>query len=129
MNLKCTVMRKLFFTLLLLVGGISANAQNMKSDAPQSVQIGDKFEIGSPNSSTFKHVDFPRLNFIVKRGGIASYKRVEGQKVVVTSVNEMKDGTLRVKIKRADGGRFFGSHTVVSADINEALASGELQRI
>ena len=46
--------------------------------------------------------------------------------MVVTSIKEKKDGTTEVKIKRTDGNRFFGSHTVVSADFEKALASGEL---
>jgi len=51
---------------------------------------------------------------------------LEGNKVVVTSVQEKKDGTLQVRIKRADGGRFFGSHSEVSADLKGALETGEL---
>ena len=53
--------------------------------------------------------------------------RAHGEKVVVTSVKEKKDGTTQIKIKRNDGGRFFGSHTVVTADYKDAINSGELQ--
>jgi len=85
------------------------------------------FSVSAPETHAYKHINFPRANFIIKRGGIANYKRAEGYKVVVTAIKEKKDGSTQVKIKRNDGGRFFGSHTVVSADFKEAIASGELQ--
>lgn len=103
------------------------NAQDNMTQVSSDVQIGDVFEIGTPKTSTYKHINFPRANFIIKRGGIANYKAAEGHKVVVTSIKEKKDGSTQVKIKRNDGGRFFGSHTVVAADFNKALTSGELQ--
>ena len=103
------------------------NAQNSMNDVPTEVRVGDVLEIGRPETNTFKHINFPRANFIIKRGGRANYKRVEGNKVVVTSIKEKKDGTTQVKIKRKDGGRFFGSHAVVAADFDEAIKSGELQ--
>lgn len=121
-------MKQLFFTFLVVVASIGLNAQETSHLATQEVRVGDTFQIGnSPDAAGFRHIDFPRLNFIVKRGGIANYKSVEGNKVEVTSVTEKKNGTVQVKIKRADGGRFFGSHTVVSADLNDALESGELR--
>jgi len=92
-----------------------------------NVDVGDVFEIGKPEANKYKHIDFPRENFIIKRGGIANYKRAEGEKVVVTAVKEKKDGTTQIKFKKTDGGRFFGSHTVVAADYHEAISSGELQ--
>ncbi|WP_373519235.1 hypothetical protein [Pricia sp.] len=120
-------MRQLFFTFLFTAATLGLNAQEATELVTQEVQVGDTFQIGSsPDAAGFKHIDFPRLNFIVKRGGIANYKSVEGNKVEVTSVDK-KNGTVKVKIKRADGGRFFGSHTVVSADLNDALTSGELR--
>ena len=93
------------------------------------MEVGDILEIGRPLAPVYKYIDFPRPNFIIKRGGIANYKRVEGNKVVVTSVKEKKDGSLQVKIKRADGMRFFGSHTIVSADLKDALETGELRAL
>ena len=106
-------MKKIIFAVLLMVGTLSINAQ---SDRPEVVK-------------EVKDIDFPRANTIIKNGGIANYKKMEGVKVVVTAVKEKKDGTLQVKIKRTDGGRFFGIHTVVSADLRDALESGELRGI
>jgi hypothetical protein len=115
------------YAIVLLFSVSVVNAQNSAEQVATYVQVGDVFEIGTPETNTYKHIDFPRANFIIKRGGIANYKRAEGKVVVVTSVKEKKDGNTQIKIKRKDGGRFFGSHTVVSVDIKQAVASGELQ--
>ena len=122
-------MKKLFFTVLFVVATLNINAQSGSSDVLKEVKAGDILQIGRPDAPSFKHIDFPRANTIIKSGGIANYKKMEGVKVVVTDVKEKKDGTLQVKIKRTDGGRFFGIHSVVSADIKNALESGELSGI
>ncbi|MGC1516754.1 MAG: hypothetical protein WA810_14365 [Maribacter sp.] len=118
-------MIKYAIALLCSVSMLHAQTDSRSSSDP--VNVGDVFEIGKPETNTYQHIDFPRANFIIKRGGIANYKRAEGEVVVVTSVKEKKDGTTQVTIKRKDGGRFFGSHTYVSANVQEAVASGELQ--
>ena len=114
------------YVIALMFSVSLLNAQNANQDAT-NVKVGDTFEIGKPKTNSYKHINFPRANFIIKRGGIANYKRVEGEKVVVTAIKEKKDGTTQIKIKRINGNRFFGSHTVVSADLKEALESGELE--
>lgn len=113
------------YAIALLLSISVLHAQN-EDQIPTEVQVGDVFEIGKPETNRYKHIDFPRANFIIKRGGIANYSSVEGNKVVVTSVKEKKDGTKEVKIKRKDGRRFFGSHAVVSVYYRPALESGEL---
>ncbi|PIB38276.1 hypothetical protein [Maribacter sp. 4G9] len=115
------------YAIALLFSVSMLNAQTTVDQTAADVQVGDVFEIGKPETNTYKHINFPRANFIIKRGGIANYKRVEGAKVVVTSIKEKKDGTRQVKIKRTDGNRFFRSHPVVSVDFKEALESGELE--
>ncbi len=117
------------YAIALLFSVSLLNAQNNVDQMTTEVKVGDVFEIGKPESNMYKHIDFPRANFIIKRGGIANYKRAEGEKVVVTSVKEKKDGSTKIKIRRTDGGRFFGSHTVVTADFHDALESGELQTL
>ncbi|WP_396636445.1 hypothetical protein [Maribacter sp. R77961] len=115
------------YAIALLFSVSLLNAQQNVNEAQIKVNVGDVFEIGKPETNTYKHINFPRANFIIKRGGIANYKRAQGEKVMVTSIKEKKDGTTLVKIKRTDGNRFFGSHTTVSVDFKEALASGELE--
>jgi protein involved in polysaccharide export with SLBB domain len=119
-------MKRLFLTILFMVVTININAQDAK---PSEIKVGDLLEIGRYDAPAYKHIDFPRANFIIKKGGIANYKSVEGNKVVITSVKEKKNGALQVKIKRADGRKFFNSHSVVSADLNSALESGELSTL
>lgn len=116
-------MRRLVLAVFFMAATMTIYAQDAKST---EIKVGDVLEIGRPDSPTYKHIDFPRANFIIKKGGIANYKSVEGNKVVVSAVKEKRDGTLQVKIKRTDGRRFFNSHAVVSADLKSALESGEL---
>ena len=119
-------MKQFIFALLLVVGSMGLNAKDAYCIAPQEVKVGDIFRIGDPDVPGYEYINFPRSNFIMKRGGVVNYKGLPGNKVVVTSVKEKKDGTLVVKIKKADGGRFFGSHWEVSADLMGALETGEL---
>lgn len=118
-------MIKYTIALLFSIGVI--NAQDTMNEVTSEVEVGDVFEIGKPETNNYKHINFPRPNFIIKRGGRVNYKSVEGNKVIVTSIKEKKNGTTQIKIKRKDGGRFFGSHTTVGANFGEALLSGELQ--
>ena len=111
------------YAIALLFSVSIMNAQDTAT-TPTSVDVGDVLE-----TNKYKHIDFPRENFIIKRGGIANYRQAHGEKVVVTAVKEKKDGTTQIKIKRNDGGRFFNSHTVVTADFKEAIDSGELQAL
>ncbi len=114
--------------LFILVMGIFVNA--LHAQAPSTLEepaVGSVFEIGEASAAEFEHIQFPRANFIIKRGGVANYKAMTNVKVVVTSVKERKNGSAKVYIKRADGKRFFGSHLYVSTDFNSALESGELR--
>ena len=117
------------YAIALLFSVSVLNAQTGVDQMAKDVEVGDIFEIGKPETSKYKHIDFPRANFIMKRGGIANYKSVLGEEVVVTSIKERKDGTVQVKFKRNDGGRFFGSHKFIAADVKGALESGELQAL
>lgn len=119
-------MKPLFFIVLFMVATININSQNANQIIQEEVQVGDILQIGHPDAPRFKHIDFPRPNFIIKKGGIANYKRLEGEKVVVTSIRETNSGSFQVQIKKADGGRFFRTHSVVSVDLKYALESGEL---
>ncbi|MBA4745241.1 MAG: hypothetical protein H2058_08275 [Muricauda sp.] len=119
-------MRIIVLAILFVVATTNINAQNVN---PQEVKVGDILEIGRPDAPQYKHIDFPRANFIIKKGGIANYKRVEGNKVVVTAIKEKKNGTVEVRIKKTDGKRFFNSHPVVKADLKNALESGELSAL
>jgi hypothetical protein len=87
---------------------------------------GDVFQIGTANFNNYKHINFPKANFIIKKGGIANYKNIKGQKVVITSVKEKDNGKKIATIKLADSRKFFNSHKYISVDIEEAIKNKEL---
>ena len=92
-----------------------------------NVTIGDIYTIGTPNAVTYKYIDVPRPNIIMKRGGFPNYSDIAGRNVEVTAIKEKKDGTNKVTIKLKDGTKFFGSHRTLTTDFNNAIASGELK--
>ncbi|NNK83637.1 MAG: hypothetical protein HKO92_10985 [Flavobacteriaceae bacterium] len=102
---------------------LSINAQNNASE----INIGDKLIIGKLTNGTFQSITLPKRNFIVKRGGIANYKSVENNIVVVTNIEKDKNGNTIVELKRNNGKRFFNTHKTIKANLQEALDSGELK--
>jgi hypothetical protein len=90
---------------------------------------GDVFQIGIANYNNYKHINFPRANFIIKKGGIVNYKNIKGQKVVITSVKEKNNGKKIATIKLVNSRKFFNSHKYITVDIEEALKNKELLAI
>ncbi|TLP82338.1 hypothetical protein [Maribacter sp. ACAM166] len=114
------------YIITVLFSASILTAQSSTDEVQNLVKVGDIYEIGRPEANQYKHINFPRANFIIKKGGIANYKKVEGNMVIITSVKEQKDGTTRIKIKRTNGTRFFGTHPSVTANFSEAVSSREL---
>lgn len=117
--------KNILFAFLMIFFTGSIFAQTHKS----SVEIGDVFIIGEVSNNNYKYINFPRPNFIIKKGGIASYKNIPGEKVEVTSIKEKKDGSLVATVKLTSKKNFFNSHKYVTADISEAISEKELIRI
>jgi len=90
------------------------------------VEKGTVLTLGPVSASGFQHIDFPRKNFIIKRGGIANFNNLEGRSLVVEEVISKNSGT-QVVLKRSDGLDFFGVYRTVKADLEKALAKGELR--
>ena len=88
--------------------------------------LGDVFLIGNANYNSYKHINFPRANFIIKKGGIVDYKNIKGEKVVITSLKENKNGKTIATIKLVEPRNFFNSHKYVTVNIAEAIKSKEL---
>ena len=114
----------ILFALLLSFFSCIIYSQNSNSN----ITIGEVFDIGEVNNN-YKHINFPRPNFIIKKGGIASYKNIKGEKVEVTSIKERKDVSLISTIKLTSKRSFFNSHKYVTVDINKAIDNKELLRI
>jgi hypothetical protein len=114
------------FVIVLLFSTGLLSAQDAAIHARLEVNVGDVLEIGKPESAQYRYIDIPRANFIIKKGGIADFKLLVGEKVKVVSIKEQRDGLTKIKIKRADGRRFFGSHALIGAEFEHAMESGEL---
>ena len=89
-------------------------------------KVGDELTIKAPSSQLYNHIDFPRLNILVKRGSLPNYKSVYGNDVVVDEVKTKKDGTVYVVLKKKDGSNFFGFLPKVKANYAKALESNEM---
>lgn len=117
-------MKKYIFSFVLALCTLLVTAQTESSTI--NVRIGDTFEIGKVDGNSYEHINFPKDNFIIKRGGIASYKKIAGSKIMVESVDKKADGSTVITIKQTNGNRFFGSHNTVSVDFDGAIKSAEL---
>lgn len=109
-------------SVLALFVSVSLYSQDSTSD----FNSGDVFKIGIVKYNNYKHINFPRANFIIKKGGIANYKNIKGEKVVITSIKEKRNGKKVATIKLVNSRRFFNSHKYVTVDIDEAIKSKEL---
>ncbi len=105
-----------FFGLILTV-----NSQQQMTEPA----IGDVLVINAPNGSTYNHVFLPKLNFMVKRGKIASYKSIFETRVVIKDL-ETKNGSTYAILQKESGKKFFGYLSKVRANYTKALSSGEL---
>lgn len=105
---------------------MSHAANNPKFEA---IEVGSELMIGSPSSNLYEHIELPRMNFIIKKGGIPNYKMLFKTKVVVSSKKEMPDGSIEVYLKRKNGKPFFNSHHRIKAKLQEAIAAEELVKL
>lgn len=112
---------------LFSIGALQA--QQNTTTASNDIAVGDVLQIGEPVVSQYKHIDFPRANFIIKSGGIADFKTVKGNHVVVTAISENANGETKVTLKRKDGRKFFRNYATVDADLAGALNDGELRKL
>lgn len=90
------------------------------------VSVGDEYVIKEPSTGNFKHLHFPKSNFVRKKGGTPNYKRIFNMKVKVAEVQTQDNGDQLAVLKPADGGKFFNTHPTITADISKALQAGEL---
>ena len=108
--------------LVLAIGMLSFQTETIQNE----IKVGDILHIGESVTYGYAHINFPRANFIIKRGGIANYNNLRGEKVVVTKLTQNKKGKTEVTLERKNGRKFFRNFKSVNADIANALATGEL---
>ncbi len=118
-------MIKSFLTMALFVSISMICAQ----ETTQILREGDVVIMGSSIGSDYKHLDFPRKNIIMKRGAIANFKNLVGQKLLVESIETDKNGNEAAILRRKDGLKFFRFYPSVKADVKKALASGEIKTV
>lgn len=118
-------MKNAIYTLIFALF-LNFNAFSTTSNVQDSMAVGDILTINTPDNQSFKDIDFPKLNLIVKRGGVASYNSVDNIAVVISEIKEDSNGNTIAVLKRQDGKKFFNQYKEVSANLDNALASGEL---
>ena len=118
-------MRKIVFCMLFAFTGYLVQAQQKQQ---VNIQKGVVLTIESPSASDYQHVQFPRKNFIIKRGGIADMKTVLGKKVEIIDYVYTSNGSTEVTLKRVDGKRFFRKFPTITARLEDAIRSGELSQ-
>lgn len=115
-------MKKLLCIAIFALSGVVLAQDNLKT-----VEVGDVLVLSEPAKETYKHIDFPRKNTIMKRGAIADFKNLVGKRVIVSEISTLADGTKQVVLKREDGQDFFRFYPSVKGDLDKALAAGELR--
>lgn len=88
---------------------------------------GDIVTLGYPNGPDYQYLDFPRKNIIIKRGAIPTFNALIGKKLVVDQIETDKKGKTRAVLRRKDGLNFFKFYPTFTADVEGALADGELR--
>ncbi|SMC43841.1 hypothetical protein [Cellulophaga tyrosinoxydans] len=118
-------MKHLFIFLLVAFSSAITYGQ----DNANEVKIGDMFLISETHGDHYNHIKFPRKNHIFKRGAIADFKRLNGLKLVVTSITTDSNYKTMVTLKRHDGKPFFRFFPSVEAHLEKALEAKELLTI
>lgn len=112
-------------TLLLFVFLSFSNLMNAQDS--NNLKVGEILRLEAPENYDYTHIKLPRANFIIKKGGIANYKKLDGTRVEITKI-KISNNKIVVLLKRKNGKKFFGSFPVIRANYKEAIASGELSR-
>lgn len=120
-------MKTTFFTFIAFLSITATTVANTNTSVQQQPKVGDTLIVLENTGATYKHINFPRLNIIAKRGGLPTYKSVYNCKVVIAEVTENQYGKVSVKLKRADGKKFFNQKTYVTANYEKAISNGELK--
>ncbi|WP_111309451.1 hypothetical protein [Confluentibacter sediminis] len=117
-------MRKLCYLLFFAFGLSFANNQPLENQ--NEPKVGDVLIINQPSGSKYNYIFFPKLNFIVKKGGLSNYKSVHGNHVIVKEVETKPNGKTYVHLEKKDNTDFFGFLKTVKANYEKSLHAGEI---
>ncbi len=116
-------MKRINIFLLFMFFSLALNAQDSGN-----IKIGETLEIGDAKTFGYAHIEFPRANFILKKGGRLNFNRLPETKVIITDIKPSGANDQIVTLERGDGKKFFGNFTTVKAHYQLATESGELTR-
>ncbi|MHA7059672.1 hypothetical protein ACWGOQ_0020770 [Aquimarina sp. M1] len=111
--------------IIAFLSFVTMDAQESQTLSSQTVTVGDVITLGKPSGPTYQHVLFPRINFIIKKGGTTNFKLLEGKKVVVRD-KKVVDGITKVTIERKDGKKFLNSIASVTINFDDAVTAKEI---
>jgi len=111
---------------VILIVSLCMTVTLMAQESGDSVKKGTVLTLGPVSATGYQHINLPKKNFIIKRGAIANFNSLEGQKVMVEEVLT-KNGETVVSIKRKDGLNFFRFWPTATTNLERALAKGELK--
>ncbi len=111
--------------VVILMLCVLVTTSSIAQENSPSLDKGTEFILGEVSAEGYAHIAFPRKNLIIKRGAVANFNALEGVKVVVAEVRS-KNNTTEVVLKRKDGLNFFRFWPTVTADVDKAIAQGEL---
>jgi hypothetical protein len=72
-------------TLFLLAFFVSFSIYSQNSEI--NYKKDDVFIIANVKNNNYEYINFPRANFIIKKGGIANFKNIQGEKITRVSNN------------------------------------------
>src|SRR5690606_33952709 len=119
-------MKKICLLFFLAFGVSFANNNPLANQ--NNPQVGDLLVI-NPTGSKYNHISFPKLNIIAKRGKVANYKSVHGNRVVVKEVITEPNGNTYVVLEKKDNTKFFGFVKEVKANYGKSLNAGEISTV
>ena len=111
--------------LLLMIALCATYGLQGQENFSALVKVGDKLVIAEPSSHSYQHIAIPRKNFIIKRGGIANMASIENAVVTITKITAEENP--EITFKRSNGKKFFRVYKTLTADLNNAINSGELK--
>ncbi|RZT00021.1 hypothetical protein [Aquimarina brevivitae] len=114
-----------FFNFMAFVLCLSVS---FSAISDQDIKVGEELTLASPSSNNYAYINFPKNNFILKKGGILNFKSLPGTKVVVTEINSANDGNTVVTVKRKDGGTFLNSLRTLTIHYEKAIESNEVTK-
>lgn len=115
-------MKSAIFLLTISLFAFSLNAQENHANL---IKVGDQLIIAEPAGKSYLHINVPRKNFIIKRGGIANMSTLENSIVTITKISG-NDNAL-ITFKKSDGKKFFKAYRTLTAELNRAIGSGEMK--